>query len=235
MKNIIIFYFKRLIHYLIVIQGIMTILFLILFFQNVITLNIIHFYLYFSIVVFIVYGFSFLTIHFLEKPHIATHIPKPEKIIEAEKEVKLEIFEEILQGKTLQVYWYFFTHKHAGVREIQKALNISSSGTVSYQITKLLNAGIISRDEEEGKYSLNEMIKIGVIKFFVRIGKRTIPRISLYLFLYFFGFVMYFILFLIDTANFILTPFSLLLLIFLIVGTIIFTIESLKIRKLKPT
>jgi hypothetical protein len=212
----------------------MTIIFLALYFQNVITQDIIYFYLYFSIVVFTIYGFSVLIIHFLEKPKISTSPLEPEQVLEPEEEIKVENLEELLQGKTLQVYWYFFTHKHAGVREIQKALNISSSGTVSYQITKLLNAGVISRDEEEGKYSLNELVKIGVLKFFVRVGKRTIPRISLYLFLYFFGYVMYIILFLIDSANFFQTPFSLLLLIFLTVGTIIFIIESLKIRKLKP-
>ena len=28
---------------------------------------------------------------------------------------------KVLQGKTLQVYWYVLTHNHAGVREVQKA------------------------------------------------------------------------------------------------------------------
>ncbi|GAJ19227.1 unnamed protein product, partial [marine sediment metagenome] len=53
--------------------------------------------------------------------------------------------EKVLQGKTLQVYWYILTHNRAGVREIQKALKMVSSGTVSYQLNKLVKAGIISK------------------------------------------------------------------------------------------
>ena len=33
--------------------------------------------------------------------------------------------DKILQGKTLQIYWYILTHNRAGVREIQKSLKIS--------------------------------------------------------------------------------------------------------------
>ena len=184
MKPIVSYYFKRFIHYLTIVQGMMTIVFLIMYFQNVIDQNIVNFYLYFSIVVFIIYGFLVLGIHFLEKPHLEKIAPKPTQIVEPIIEEKVEIPEDLLQGKTLQVYWYFFTHKQAGVREIQKALNISSSGTVSYQITKLLKAGVISRHDEEGKYSLNEEIKKGVLRFFIRIGTRTFPRIALYLIIY---------------------------------------------------
>jgi DNA-binding MarR family transcriptional regulator len=48
--------------------------------------------------------------------------------------------ETVLQGKSLQVYWYIFTHHRAGVREIQKALKMVSPGTASYQINKLVKA-----------------------------------------------------------------------------------------------
>ena len=48
--------------------------------------------------------------------------------------------EKVLQGKTLQVYWYILTHNRAGVREIQKALKMVSSGTVAYQLDKLVKA-----------------------------------------------------------------------------------------------
>jgi len=176
-----------------------------------------------------------LGIHFLEKPHLEKITPKSTQIVEPIIEAKVEIPEDLLQGKTLQVYWYFFTHKQAGVREIQKALNISSSGTVSYQITKLLKAGVISRHDEEGKYSLNEEIKKGVLRFFIRIGTRTFPRIALYLIIYLFGFIIYFLLFLIEGVRFFENPVNLLLLFFLVIGTIIFIFETIKIQKLKPT
>lgn len=76
-KHIASYYLKRVIHYLTILQGIVTILFLIIYFQGVIEQNIIDFYLYFSIIVFIVYGFIILGIHFLEKPYFDTITPKP--------------------------------------------------------------------------------------------------------------------------------------------------------------
>ncbi len=233
-NSLAIYYLKRFVHYLTILQVIMTICFIIFYSQNVINTDIIIFYLYFSIIIFIAYGFLFFGIHFLERPRIEKITPKPTESLEKITEFKPEITEEFLQGKTLQVYWYFFTKRKAGVREIQKALNISSSGTASYQITKLLNAGIITRDEEEGKYSIKEDIKIGILKFFIRIGNRTIPRISLYLMIYSFAFIIYLILAMIQGMNFFSDPLNLLLLLFLILGTIIFIIESFKIRKLKP-
>ncbi|MFX0006542.1 MAG: DUF621 domain-containing protein [Promethearchaeota archaeon] len=233
-KPLVSFYLKRVINSLTILQGIMTICFLFFYFQKVITLEIIIFYLYFSIIIFITYGFLIFSIHFLERPDIEKVIPESTQILEELTEVKPELTEEFLQGKTLQVYWYFFTKRQAGVREIQKALNISSSGTVSYQITKLLKAGIISKDDEEGKYSIKQDLKIGILKLFVRIGNRTMPRISLYLLIYSFGFITFLILAIIQGIDFFSDPINLTLLCFLIIGTIIFIIESFKIRKLKP-
>jgi hypothetical protein len=212
----------------------MTIYFLIFYSQGVINREIIIFYLYFSITIFIVYGFLIVGIHFLEKSRIEQVIAKPTKRLKEVEKLKPEITKELLQGKTLQVYWYFFIKKQAGVREIQKALNISSSGTVSYQINKLLEAGIISRDTEEGKYSLKEELKIGILKFFIRINNRAIPRIALYLIIFLAGFIIYLILAIIQGLEFFFDPINLLLLFFLILVTIIFIFESYKIWKLKP-
>ncbi|MFX0027452.1 MAG: hypothetical protein ACFE8M_13705 [Candidatus Hermodarchaeota archaeon] len=230
-KKIISYFLKKILHYLTILHGVITIIFLIMYFQGVISQANIIFYLYFSIIVFIVYGFMILGINILQKSEIDAIIYKPTR---PKKEIKTEILEDLLQGKTLQIYWYIFTHDHAGVREIQKALNLSSPGTVSYQITKLLEAGVISKNSEEGKYSLNEEIKIGVLKFFMRIGNRVVPRISLYLIIYVLGFIVYFILAIIRGNEFVTDPISLFLLTFLILGMIIFILESLKIRKLKP-
>jgi hypothetical protein len=228
------FYLKRFIHSLSILQAIMTVCFLVFYYQQVINNEIIVFFLYFSVIIFIVYGFLIIGIYFLEKSLIEKEAPKSTEILDGIDDTKPLVIEDLLQGKTLQIYWFFFVKRHAGIREIQKALNISSSGTVSYQITKLLKAGIISKDEEEGKYSLKEEVKIGVLKFFTRIGNRTIPRISLYLVIYLTGFIIYLILGLIQGITFIRDPINLLLLFFLILGTIIFIIESYKIWKLMP-
>ena len=52
------------------------------------------------------------------------------------------------------------THNRAGVREIQKTLKMVSSGTASYQINKLVKAGIISKKEEDGKYYIKEDVNL---------------------------------------------------------------------------
>ncbi|MFW9827610.1 MAG: NosD domain-containing protein, partial [Candidatus Thorarchaeota archaeon] len=143
--------------------------------------------------------------------------------------------EKVLHGKTLRVYWYIATHNRAGVREIQKSLNLSSPGTVSYQIEKLLKAGIISKNEKNGKYYVNKELKKGILGFYVRIGFLMIPRFSLYLIINFLGFIGYLIFASLYGDKFITNPGSLLLLFFLIFGTAIFIFESIKIWKTRPS
>ncbi|MFX1569620.1 MAG: hypothetical protein ACFFCV_14765 [Promethearchaeota archaeon] len=183
---------------------------------------------------FVSYSFLIIGIYFLEKPLTEKIKTELTEIVEEIDDSKPLNIEDLLQGKTLQVYWFFFVRRHAGVREIQKASSISSSGTVAYQLNKLLKAGIISKDEEEGKYSLKKDVKVGILKFFIRIGNRAIPRISLYLIIYLSGFILYLILALIQGITFFLDPINLLMLFFLILGTIIFVLESYKIWKLNP-
>lgn len=235
LKRFVIYYLKRILYSLTCLHGIITIIFLLQFFNTEFNQSVIEFYLISSIILFIIYGFLILVSHFLSKSYFSTIIQESNEPIKLITKVKTEITETSIEGKALQVYWYIFTHSHVGIRQIQKALDFSSSGTVAYQITKLLKAGIILKDHEEGKYTINKEIKIRTLKFFIRIGPRVIPRISLYLIIYILGFIVYSILVLINGNKFITEPISLLLLFFLISGTIIFIFESYKIWKLNPT
>lgn len=217
-RNFIIYYLKRIFHYIIILHGIMTIIFVLVYLGGGI---IIDFYFFFSISIFIIYGLIIFGLSFLYRPDIEIISHKPTQ-------------EVLLEGKTLQIYWYIFTHSKAGIREIQKALNISSSGTVSYQISKLQDAGILSKDETEGKYYIKEEVRRGILKFYLRIGNRVIPRISLYLIIYILGFILYLIFAFISGDEFITDPMSILLLFFLIFGTIILIFQSIKVWKIKP-
>jgi len=143
--------------------------------------------------------------------------------------------ETVLQGKTLQVYWYILTHHRAGVREIQKALKMVSSGTVAYQLDKLMKAGIISKNDEDGKYYVKEGVKKGVLGFYFRLGHLMIPRYSLYLVINILGVIGYIYLATIYGDAFITSPASLLFLFFIIYCTCVFIYESMKIWKRKPT
>jgi len=142
---------------------------------------------------------------------------------------------KVLQGKTLQVYWYILTHHSAGVREIQKALNMVSSGTVAYQLDKLVKAGIISKNDEDGKYYVKEGIKNGVLGFYFRLGHFMIPRYSLYLAVTILVVIGYIFLARKYGDELITNPMSLLFLFFIIFCTSVFIYESMKIWKRKPT
>ncbi|MFX0022237.1 MAG: winged helix-turn-helix domain-containing protein [Candidatus Hermodarchaeota archaeon] len=143
--------------------------------------------------------------------------------------------EKVLQGKTLQVYWYILTHHSAGVREIQRALKMVSPGTVTYQLNKLLNAGIIAKNDEDGKYFVIEDVKKGVLGFYFRFGSFMIPRYSLYLIVNILGVLGYVFLARMYGDKFIVSPGSLLFLLFITYCTSVFIFESIKIWKRKPT
>lgn len=143
--------------------------------------------------------------------------------------------EKVLQGKTLQVYWYILTHHRAGVREIQKALKFVSPGTASYQINKLMDTGIISKNDEDGKYYVKDNVKKGVLGFYFHLGPFMIPRFSLYLVVNILGVAGYVFLASKYGDVFITNPGSLLFLFFIIFCTCVFIFESMKIWKRKPT
>jgi len=152
-----------------------------------------------------------------------------------EKTNGLKDKKKVLQGKTLQVYWYIMTHHGAGVREIQKALKMVSSGTVAYQLDKLRKAGIISKNDIDGKYYVKEGVKKGVLGFYFRLGSLMIPRYSLYLVVNILGVLVYVYLAIIYGDAFISNPASLLFLFFISFCTCVFIYESMKIWNRKPT
>ena len=139
------------------------------------------------------------------------------------------------QGKTLQVYWFLLENKQAGIREIQKELNFSSSGLVAYQINKLINAGFIAKDETTNKYFVNQTVQPGILSFYIKFGTYLIPRVSLYLIVFVVGFAFFMICSLLFGDDFITQLGSIFFLILLIIGSLAFSYESTQIWKLKPT
>lgn len=234
-RHLLIYAFKKALHYITLLYGVLAFLYLILVFPAVDRLDMTVFFLYFTLIMGTIYGLITFILHLLQKSFIKAYTGKSRGNSLLLTKINPELANNLLQGKTLQVYWYILTHNQAGIREIQKALKFTSSGTVSYQVTKLLNAGVIIKDELEGKYSINKEIKIGVLKFFIRIGKRMLPRISLYLIIYVLGLAIFLILFSISGYEFVWNPLNLFLLLLLLIGIIIFLVESFRIWKLNPT
>jgi len=85
-----------------------------------------------------------------------------------------------LRGKTLQVYLYLLRNgKAMGVREIQKELSFSSPSVAFHHLDKLMNLGIVEKDQFE-RYVLARKVDSGILHSFVNIGGLTLPRLGFY-------------------------------------------------------
>lgn len=139
--------------------------------------------------------------------------------------------DELLKGKTLQIYWYLLLSGKSGVREIQKELGVSSSSTVHYHLNKLLNAGLVDQDASE-KYFVIEPVKSGILGLYIKIGRRMIPRMLFYLSFFLVCGIMY-IIYLIFNSN-VVQFVDGLFLVLSFSGILFFSYETYKIWKMKP-
>lgn len=85
-----------------------------------------------------------------------------------------------LRGKTLQVYLYLLKNgKAMGVREIQKELGFSSPSIAFHHLDKLINLGIVERDQYE-RYVLARKVDAGILYAFVNVAGLALPRLGFY-------------------------------------------------------
>jgi DNA-binding transcriptional ArsR family regulator len=82
---------------------------------------------------------------------------------------------EVLKGTTLQVYRFLLkSNKPVGIRELQRALNLSSSSVATYHLSKLEDAGLLKR--QDSGYTVNKFLLENSIK----ISRFLIPRYFFY-------------------------------------------------------
>ncbi len=84
-----------------------------------------------------------------------------------------------LKGTTLRVYWYALRKGSVGVREVQRALSLSSPSVALHHIDKLVRMNLLLR-EESGSYRVTEKVEVDIVKQFVRIGGLMVPRFLFY-------------------------------------------------------
>jgi DNA-binding transcriptional ArsR family regulator len=85
------------------------------------------------------------------------------------------VSKEVLRGTTLEVYRFLLkSSKPVGIREVQRALNLSSSSVATYHLSKLEDAGLLKR--QEGGFSVNKFLLENSIK----IRRFLIPRYFFY-------------------------------------------------------
>jgi hypothetical protein len=178
-----------------------------------------------------------------ENKNTSVEIIAKETIVEKTRSKEMKItrqtsndnsLDDLLQGRTLQVYWLLLEKGIAGIREIQKELNYSSPGAVSYQIQKLVTAGLVKKDDETEKYLVSEKVTSGIMNFFFQINGLFIPRFSIYLCVFLLGFLIYLIMSTMWGDPFISHPGSILFLLSLVISTFLSTYESIKMWKMKP-
>jgi hypothetical protein len=95
----------------------------------------------------------------------------------------LTIIESQLKGKTLLVYWYMLSQSTSGstvgVREIQRSLGFSSPSIAAYHLEKLVSLGLVEKSMI-GEYYLTQEVKVGLLRFFTRLGRFFVPRYLFY-------------------------------------------------------
>lgn len=89
--------------------------------------------------------------------------------------------ESSLRGKTLKVYMYLLERSgsRVGVREVQRQLKFSSPSLAAYHLDKLVSLGLAGKTAT-GEYFLAQEVKVGVLKFFVKLGRYMVPRFMFY-------------------------------------------------------
>lgn len=97
-----------------------------------------------------------------------------------EKQVDVAKAESELRGSTLRVYWYLFKKgESVGVREVQRALRMSSPSTSLHHLEKLRELGLLTKDERS-QYRLTSEVKVGTLRLFTRLGRLVVPRYLFY-------------------------------------------------------
>jgi DNA-binding transcriptional ArsR family regulator len=82
---------------------------------------------------------------------------------------------EVLRGTTLEVYRFLLkSSKPVGVRELQRALDLSSSSVATYHLSKLEDAGLLKR--QGGGFSVDKFL----LENSVKISRFLIPRYFFY-------------------------------------------------------
>jgi len=89
--------------------------------------------------------------------------------------------ESELKGKTLLVYWHMLKTPASGVgvREIQRTLHFSSPSIAAHHLEKLISLGLVDKSGT-GEYYLTQEVRIGLLKFFTRLGRFLVPRYLFY-------------------------------------------------------
>lgn len=133
-----------------------------------------------------------------------------------------------LKGNTLRVYWFLLEcpNNSSGPRQIQRELGFKSPALAAYHLDKLIDLGLV--DKIRGEYQVTQVVEVGVLKQFMKLGSFMVPRYVTYAttITILFGFFL--------TQLREITFYSLFALIFGTVSTVIFWYETFRVWRSRP-
>ena len=133
-----------------------------------------------------------------------------------------------LKGNTLRVYWFLLEcpNNSSGPRQIQRELGFKSPALAAYHLDKLMELGLV--DKIKGEYQVTEVVEVGFLKQFMKLGSFMVPRYVTYAttVTILFGFFL--------TQLREITFYSLFALIFGTISTVIFWYETFRVWRSRP-
>lgn len=85
-----------------------------------------------------------------------------------------------LRGRTLRAYLFILkSPKAVGVRELQRALGLSSPSVAYHHLDKLTRLGLIQKDQY-GEYAVIKSANVNVLQAFTQVGRLLVPRFIFY-------------------------------------------------------
>lgn len=138
--------------------------------------------------------------------------------------------ESVLRGNTLRVYWYMLSQNESvGVREVQRAIGMSSPSVASHHLSKLVSLELVEK-RPDNSYEVSRVVKVGVLRNFINFRGRFLPR---YVFVAIF-FSAYTIAYLALTLIAQSGPYDRLIAIAIgVIGALFAWVESIRLWKLK--
>ena len=84
--------------------------------------------------------------------------------------------ESELRGNTLRVYWYMLSQNESvGVREVQRAIGMSSPSVASHHLSKLVSLELVEK-KPDNSYEVGRVVKVGILRNFIDFRGRFLPR-----------------------------------------------------------
>jgi hypothetical protein len=115
-----------------------------------------------------------------------------------------------------------------GVREVQRALGFSSPSIAVHHLEKLQDLGLVEK-RGTGEYVLEEEVKVGILRFFMHMGRFLVPRYLFYSVLFSTMLCAYFALCFVGQ----IVP-SFYALTFGFIGVAIFWVETFRLWRARP-